>query len=63
MNPHDPKLDPVGHKEYELGKKRNELLTELDKYRQEENWAAVADVAIELAEIDAQLELMAELWD
>jgi hypothetical protein len=63
MNPYDPKHDPVSYKEYELGKERSELLAELDKYRAEENWAAVADVAIELAEIDAKIELIAELWD
>jgi hypothetical protein len=63
MNTYDPKLDPVGYKEFELGKKRSELLVELDKYRQEENWAAIADVSLELIEVDAQIELIAELWD
>lgn len=62
-NPHDPKNDPVGHKEYELGARRAELLSELDEYRKEENWLAVNDVAVELAALDAQIELIAELWD
>lgn len=62
-NPHDPKHDPVGHKEFELGKKRGELLAELDKYRQEENWYMVVDVAAELVAVDAQIELISELWD
>lgn len=62
-NPYDPKNDPVGYKEHELGKKRSELLAELEVCRKEENWSAVAEVAMELMSLDDQIELIAELWD
>jgi hypothetical protein len=63
MNPYDPKNDPVGYKEYELGKKRAELLAELDRARAEESWQTVSAVAVDLVNIDSQIELIAELWD
>ena len=63
MNPHDPKLDPVGYKEFELGNLRAQLIAELDKMRDEENWLLLSGVLDELIAVDAQVELIAELWE
>ena len=63
MNPHDPKMDPVGFKEFELGLKRAQLIKELEEMLDEQNWFHIVEVAQELTAIDSQIELIAELWE